>query len=309
MEFKPAYLSLVESGELAQRVKQAQDILSCCMLCPRECRVDRLSGQLGVCKVGLEAMVSSYGPHFGEEPVLVGLNGSGTIFFTGCNLKCVFCQNYDISHLMRGHRISTHHLADVMLELQDVGCHNINLVTPTHQMPQILDAVNIAAGRGLAVPLVYNCGGYESVQALQILDGVVDIYMPDVKYGGNEPGMLYSGVPDYWDRAKEALREMHRQVGDLQVQRVKHNGRSTDIAQRGLLVRHLVLPDNLAYTNEVVSFIASEISRDTYINIMDQYRPEYRACDFPELNRRIKRDEYLRALDEAKRVGLHRFAD
>jgi putative pyruvate formate lyase activating enzyme len=269
-----------------------------------------LKGEVGVCGVGADALVASYGPHFGEESVLVGRFGSGTIFFAGCNLKCVFCQNYDISHLRRGITMSPRELAGAMLELSDSGCHNINLVTPTHQIARIVEAVGIARNKGLEVPLVYNCGGYESVEVLKLLEGIVDIYMPDIKYGDNEAGRKYSQVPDYWDRCREAVSEMHRQVGDLEISCVKlGSGQQIKIATRGLLVRHLVMPNDIANTRAVVEFLATQISKDTYVNIMPQYRPEWNATKFPELSRRITRDEYIRAMDEARRVGLYRFAD
>jgi putative pyruvate formate lyase activating enzyme len=305
---QPAYPDLRDSGELAARVKQAREMLRCCEICPRRCRVDRTQGELGECGVGSEAVVSSHGAHFGEESVLVGCRGSGTIFLTGCNLKCAFCQNYDISHLRRGRAVSTDGLAAMMLELQSVGCHNINFVSPTHQVPQLLDALVLAVEGGLSLPIVYNTGGYDSLDILRLLDGIVDIYMPDAKYGNNEPGKLYSGVPDYWDRCREALREMHRQVGNLDIRPVQCDGRAANIAVRGLLVRHLVLPHGLAHTAEVTQFLAQELSKDTYVNVMDQYRPEYRACDHPELSRRITREEYAQAVEEMRRAGIHRFA-
>jgi putative pyruvate formate lyase activating enzyme len=307
---RPAYLALHEAGKLAERANAARELLRCCTLCPRECRVDRASGELGACGVGADALVSSYGPHYGEESVLVGRHGSGTIFLAGCNLKCVFCQNYDISQLLHGHRVSIPRLAEVMLELQSEGCHNINLVTPTHQVPQILEALDQAAGAGLRIPTVYNSGGYESVDTLRLLGGVIDIYMPDVKYGDNDPGLKYSGVPDYWDRCREAVVEMHRQVGNLEIRRVAcDDGGTATIAVRGLLVRHLVLPESLARSEQVFRFLAYEVSRDTFINIMAQYRPAYRAQSFPELSRRITPDEYRAAVEQARRFGLHRFAD
>jgi len=244
---------------------------------------------------------SCYGPHFGEEEPLVGTHGSGTIFFTGCNLRCVFCQNWDISQMRLGRTVSISELADMMIELQDMRCHNINLVTPTHYMPHILAALVAACERGLEVPLVYNCGGYESVSALRLLDGVVDIYMPDVKYADPDIGLRYSHVPDYPKVVKAALKEMHRQVGDLWID-------EDGIAWRGLLVRHLVLPGGRAGTAEIVKFIADEISRDTYINIMSQYRPEYRAREHPPLDRPITAREYEEAVRLARKAGLHRFA-
>ena len=306
---EPAYLKLT-AAELSDRARRAREIMRSCTLCPRKCRVDRLAGELGACGIGGDAIISSHGAHFGEEPVLVGRHGSGTIFLTGCNLACAFCQNYDISHLRRGSQVSTAHLSDVMIELQSSGCHNINFVTPTHQVPQILEALKLAIENGLKAPLVYNCGGYEPVDVLKILDGIVDIYMPDIKYGDNQPGETYSGVPDYWDRSREAIIEMHRQIGDLDVRNVTDSrGAEATIAVRGLLVRHLVLPNGLAFTPNVVRFLADKISTDTYINVMAQYRPQHDASQFPEIARPITVEEFREALTQAREAGLHRFAD
>jgi len=295
--FRAVYLDL-SSQELAERASALKDLMRGCRLCPRECGVDRLAGESGECGLGADPVVSSYGPHFGEERPLVGRHGSGTVFLTSCNLKCVFCQNYDISHLRRGRRVTVSDLADMMLDLQRQGCHNINWVTPTHQVPMLVEALAEARDRGLRAPLVYNCGGYESLEALHLLDGLVDIYMPDAKYGDNRPGADLSGVPDYWDRCREAVREMHRQVGDLQVD-------EAGVATRGLLVRHLVLPENLARTEGVMQFLAS-LSTDIYVNVMAQYRPEYRAADTPALRRGITSKEYRQAVEAALRAGLHR---
>lgn len=301
--FEPSYKELQRTGELHERVEAAYRLMTpACELCPRCCGIDRLAGQVGVCRTGKNPVVSSYGPHFGEEPPLVGYNGSGTIFFGNCNLLCIFCQNYEISQGGVGHEVSVEKLAEIMLSLARQGCHNINLVTPTHQVPQILSALEIAAEMGLDIPLVYNCGGYEPVKLLAILDGIVDIYMPDAKYGSNEKGRIFSGVPDYWDRNREALREMHRQVGDLVVD-------DRGIALHGLIVRHLVLPNNMADTQNVLHFIANEISRDTYINIMDQYRPLAKAIGHPTIGRRITSEEYREALRIARAEGLWRFAE
>ncbi len=304
------YVKLCREGELLRRANAVREMLACCTMCPRECRVDRSAGQAGSCGIAGNALVSSYGQHYGEESVLVGRYGSGAIFFAGCNLKCIFCQNYDISQELQGHEVSARELADMMLELQSVGCHNINLVTPTHVIAQILEAVDLAARDGLRVPLVYNSSGYDSVSVLKTLDGIIDIYMPDIKYGDNEPGRLYSGVPDYWDRCREAVREMHAQVGDLDVRTVAcDEGGTATVAARGLMVRHLVLPDGLSHTPEVMTFIAEQISRNTYINIMAQYHPYYRAQVHPELSRTITTEEYVLALQTARSAGLHRFAD
>lgn len=300
MKHAGSYRKLWESGELARRKDKAWKRLKTCDLCAHECKVDRLGGKLGVCKADETVQVAGYGPHFGEEDPLVGSKGSGTIFFTGCNLRCVFCQNWDISQLRMGRTVSRSELADMMLELQEMGCHNVNLVTPTHYMPQILAALELACQRGLELPLVYNCGGYESLAALSLLDGVVDIYMPDVKYSDPEVGLRLSRARDYPRVVKAALKEMHRQVGDLMID-------EDGIAWRGLLVRHLVLPGGLAGTAEIVRFIAREISKDTYINIMAQYRPEYRASEHPPLDRPISSAEYREAIRLAEEAGLYRF--
>ncbi len=294
----PAYLELHQTGELQQRAKAAERFLEPCRVCPRECLAQRLQGETGVCGVAENAMISSYGPHYGEERPLVGTGGSGTIFLAHCNLCCVFCQNYEISQEGEGQVVPVRRLAEMMLDLQRMGCHNINFVTPTHQVPQILRALPLAVESGLQVPLVYNCGGYESLETLRILDGVFDIYMPDFKYGDSEAAKRYSNAENYPEVAKAAFQEMHRQVGDLTLDR-------RGIARRGLLVRHLVLPNNLAGTGEVVRFLA-ELSEDTYVNIMAQYRPCYRAHEYPLLARRPTREELEGALRLARAAGLHR---
>ncbi|HSB69478.1 MAG TPA: radical SAM protein [Candidatus Methylomirabilis sp.] len=294
----PAYLELHRAGELRQRAQAAERLLERCRVCPRECLAQRLLGETGVCGVAEQAMVASYGPHFGEERPLVGSGGSGTIFLAHCNLCCVFCQNSEISQEGEGQIFSTQKLAETMLELQRVGCHNINFVTPTHQVPQILRALPAAVQGGLQVPLVYNCGGYESLETLRLLDGVFDIYMPDFKYAHAEVARQFSRVENYPEVAKAAFREMHRQVGDLTMDR-------RGIASRGLLVRHLVLPNDLAGTAEVVRFLA-DLSKDTYVNIMAQYRPCYRAHEYPSLARRPTRAEFQAALQLARAAGLRR---
>jgi putative pyruvate formate lyase activating enzyme len=298
MTFVPVYRKL-SSAELWDKVRVAEDILKKCTLCPRNCKVDRTSGNVGFCRTGDKPFVASWGPHFGEERPLVGRLGSGTIFFSFCNLGCIFCQNWTISHLGEGNEISFEKLAEIMLEIQDMGCHNINLVTPTHQMPMILHSVAIASEMGMNIPIVYNCGGYESLEAVTILDGVVDIYMPDFKYSDPQMALKYSKAKDYPERAKAAIKEMHRQVGDLIID-------ERGIALRGLLVRHLVLPEGIAGTKEVVRFIAEEISRNTYINIMDQYYPCYKAFEHPPLDRRITTKEYSEAVKIALDAGLKR---
>jgi len=297
--FEPAYLSLLRSGELRERVAQAYEHLSICDVCAWNCKVDRRAGQVGVCRTGQQAKVSSHGPHLGEEDPLRGWRGSGTIFFTRCNLRCQFCQNHDISQTDTGHAVEPEQLAALMLELQVYGCHNINFVSPSHVVPQIMAGVLIAAKAGLRLPLVYNTGGYDSLAMLKLLDGVIDIYMPDIKYADAEIARRYSKIADYPQVNQAAVREMHRQVGDLHIN-------SMGLATRGLLVRHLVLPGNLAGTDQVVRFLAVEISPHTYLNLMDQYRPAYKAHHFPELNRRISRFEYEEAVKLARQAGLTR---
>lgn len=297
--FEPAYLALLRSGELRRRVEAAYERMHHCDLCGRKCGVDRYTTH-GACKTGTQAVVASYGPHFGEEDPLRGYRGSGTIFFSWCNLNCQFCQNYDISQLGHGEEVEPEELAAMMLSLQAQGCHNINLVSPSHVVAPILAAVLIAAEAGLRLPLVYNTGGYDSMEALQLLDGVVDIYMPDMKYADEEIAHRYSRVRDYPAVNQAAVKEMHRQVGDLVLD-------EQGIALRGLLVRHLVLPGGLAGTPEIARFLAEEVSPDTYINIMDQYRPCYRARQHPPLDRPITAEEYAEAVEAARRAGLHRF--
>lgn len=296
---EPAYLQSLKEGTLPKKVDQARELLRDCCVCPRNCRVNRLEGEIGFCSVGALAMVSSANPHFGEEAPLVGSGGSGTIFLTSCNLKCVFCQNYEISSLMEGQEMDSPTLAGLMLELQHSGCHNINFVTPSHRVPQILDAVHIAAQNGLHVPLVYNTGGYDSVETLRLLDGVIDIYMPDIKFMDPEVGKRLADAPDYPDVVRAAVKEMHRQVGDLQIN-------EQGIVIRGLLVRHLVMPDYLAGTREVMEFLAGEISTNTYVNVMNQYRPCGRAFEEPDINRAVTRQEYAEALDTVREAGITR---
>jgi putative pyruvate formate lyase activating enzyme len=296
--FTPAYLRL-PPGVLAGKVEEAEGILRECALCPRECRVDRTAGEKGFCRTGSKPFISSHGAHFGEEKPLVGRHGSGTIFMGKCNLGCIFCQNYSISHLGEGMETSVEKLSDIMLSLQNEGCHNINLVTPTHQMPMLLRALLIASEKGLRLPIVYNCGGYESLHALRLLEGIVDIYMPDFKYADPVMAKKYSKAENYPEAAKAALKEMHRQVGDLLLDK-------RGIAFRGLLVRHIVLPERIAGTAEFVKFIAEEISKNTYINVMDQYHPCFNAFDHPPLNRRITAKEYTEAINLAVKSGLIR---
>lgn len=298
MQQEPSYLKTYRSGQLAAKIKESYERLGACNICPHHCGVNRLKEETGFCRSGSQAVISSYSPHFGEEKPLVGTNGSGTIFFTFCNMKCVYCQNYEISWLGIGRRVTSGELAAIMLELQNkYYCHNINLVSPTHFVPQILAALDPAIEQGIKIPLVYNCGGYEDLKTLKLLDGIIDIYMPDLKYDDPEIAQKYSGVKDYPQFARLAIREMHRQVGDLILD-------ERGIALRGLIVRHLVLPGRLAGTKGCMKFLAT-ISPDTFINIMSQYRPENRAHEFPPLNRHITQEEYREALDLAHHYGLH----
>jgi len=289
---------------MKDKIERAYKLMGKCSICPRRCGVNRLKGQTGFCKAGLLPMVSSFHAHFGEEPPISGRNGSGTIFFTHCSLRCVFCQNHPISQSGQGKEVSVEGLAGMMLGLQVEGCHNINFVTPTHYMPQILEAVFMAKDNGLEVPLVYNCGGYESIEALEILDRIIDIYMPDMKYSGNVPAEKYSNAQDYFEINKIAVKEMYRQVGDLKIEK--------GIAKKGLLIRHLLLPGGLAGSQKIFEFIANELSPDTYVNIMAQYYPchlvgggrDRPLQEFQEINRRITGREYMEAIKLAEKAGL-----
>ncbi len=296
--FRAAYLKLTKK-ELSERIKSAESILRNCTLCPSRCQVDRTAGKVGFCRTGDKPFISSWNPHFGEERPLVGRYGSGTIFFSHCNLGCLFCQNWTISHAGEGSTVYPETLADIMLTLQQYGCHNINLVTPTHQIPMILRSLEKAIQKGLSVPIVYNCGGYESGESLKILDGIIDIYMPDFKYSDPGAAEKYSKAKDYPSVAKAAIKEMHRQVGDLVID-------ERGIALRGLIVRHLVLPGGMAGTEAIVKFIAEEISPETYTNIMAQYYPCYKAVEHPPLDRRITNNEYRKAVRAALDAGLRR---
>ncbi|GAB4261853.1 MAG: radical SAM protein [Deferrisomatales bacterium] len=297
--FVPAYRAALADGRLQRAAGEAYRRMASCRLCPRRCGVDRLRGERGFCRTGRRAKVASAGPHFGEEAPLVGVGGSGTVFFSECNLRCVFCQNWDISWEGAGDEVGLGELARLMLALQARGCHNINWVTPSHVVPQLLGATVRAARRGLSVPLVYNTSGYDAVETLRLLDGVVDIYMPDLKWISPEVGRELAGAPDYWEVAREAVREMHRQVGDLELD-------ARGIARRGLLVRHLVMPEGLAGTEQVMEFLAREISPRTYVNVMAQYRPMGRARTTPPLDRRPTSKEYAEAVEAARRAGLTR---
>jgi putative pyruvate formate lyase activating enzyme len=296
-----SYLAASRTGLLARRIDESRRLLEKCVLCPRRCKVDRLAKRVGLCRTAAYAEIASYGPHFGEEAVLVGKHGSGTIFFCGCSLLCVFCQNYDISQPEEPTclAVDDHQLAQVMVELQERGCHNINLVTPSHVVPQILAGLPVAIERGLTVPLVYNSSGYDSITSLQLLDGIVDIFMPDFKFWCADSAKRYAMAADYPETARQALREMQRQVGDLQIN-------AQGCAQRGLLVRHLLMPGGFAETDAILRFLAEEISINCYVNIMDQYRPAGKADDFVELEATISAKEYQQAVQRAQEYGLTR---
>ena len=296
----PAYIDTIQQPDFPRRLQAARQLLSSCTVCPRRCRINRLQGEVGECGVPEHPIISSYFPHFGEEAPLVGSGGSGTIFIAGCNLGCVFCQNYEISHLLEGRATTPRRFAEMMLELQEAGCHNINIVTPSHIVPQLLEAVYLAARQGLRLPLVYNTSGYDSLASLRFLNGVVDIYMPDFKFWDDRVAARYTRVSDYATVARQAIREMHRQVGDLVLD-------SRGIARRGLLVRHLVMPGTLEQSRHIFHFLAQEISRDTYVNVMAQYRPMGQAHRYPDINRRLRYNEYQEALQLAREAGLWRF--
>ncbi len=298
----PAYVGLLETGELAVRAQQAIESLADCALCARQCHANRLdpAQAKSFCRTGRTAAVSSFFPHHGEESCLRGTGGSGTVFFTHCNLRCIFCQNYDISWQGEGRPATAEHLAAMMLRLQDLGCHNVNFVTPSHVVPQILEALCLAAEGGLRLPIVYNTGGYDRVETLRLLDGVVDIYMPDFKFWDAEVAQQLANASDYPEIARQAIKEMHRQVGDLVLD-------DRGIARRGLLVRHLVLPSGAAGTREVMRFLAGEVSPESYVNVMAQYHPEGQAFRHPLIGRPVTRGEWADALASARQEGLHRF--
>jgi len=297
--FEPAYIECFNQGLLGEKIKKAYSLLASCTLCPRQCKVDRIAGQTGVCKTGENAYVSSYNAHFGEEAPLVGKSGSGTIFFTHCNLMCNFCQNYDISHEGRGVEVSTEQIADMMLSLQHSGCHNINFVTPSHVVPQILSAIETGINKGLRVPLVFNTSGYDRVETLKLLESVFDIYMPDFKFWNPELAEMTCNARDYPEVARTALLEMHRQTGDLVTN-------ESGVALRGLLIRHLVLPHGLAGTREIMRFIARKISPNSYVNVMSQYRPCGRAAEVRELSESLSQKDYDAAVQAAKEEGVAR---
>ena len=297
---EPSYISLLNSGELEKRARKAYNILSSCNCCPHDCDVDRIHGELGICASGHLPIVSSYTPHFGEEPVLSGTRGAGNIFFGNCNLKCVFCQNYEISQNYKSEKdktVSFERLADIMLELQEKDCHNIGLVSPTHFSAQILQSVYIAAKKGLHLPIIYNTNGYDSVNMLKLYDGVIDIYLPDMKYGNNEFGKEYSKIDDYFEKSKPPLKEMFRQVGPELV----YDG---DVVVRGMIIRHLVLPNDLADSENVFRFISEELNPDIHISLMSQYNPMHKAEKDILINRKIREREYEKVLDMMDKYGL-----
>ncbi len=298
-DFEPAYLKLHKTGELKNRAEKLWAMMESCRLCPRECGVNRLEGMKGFCRTpGATLVVSSFMPHFGEERPLVGRGGSGTIFFTHCSLRCVFCQNWEISQLGRGFDRQEDELAEMMLRLQRTGCHNINLVTPTHYSASILKGLDIAAGKGLRLPVVYNTCGWESLEILRLLDGIVDIYLPDFKFWDDDiSARLTAGAKNYPELTREAILEMHRQVG---VAKPAEGG----IMQRGLMIRHLVMPNNKGGSEKIIEWIAEHLPKDTYVNIMAQYNPLYKAYDYPEISRRITREEYQTVVRRAKQMGL-----
>ena len=301
-DFEPAYMKLFHSGELYRRSRQALRSLANCKVCPRDCEVNRLNNEHSVCKTGRKARVGSYAPHYGEEDCLRGTNGSGTIFFSLCNLKCVFCQNYDISQDGEGIEVSPEDLAAIMLDLQNRGCHNINFVTPEHVVPQILEALPLAVQMGLRLPLVYNTGAYDSMESMRMMEGIVDIYMPDFKYWSNERSQKYLKAKDYPETARTVIKEMHRQVGDLVLD---ENG----LAKRGVLLRHLVMPDGLEDAENIMGYLSKEISADTYLNIMSQYFPAGKVSEikYQEINRRPYSQELATVEKIARQCGLHRF--
>lgn len=296
----PSYLSLFESGELEKREKLAWEMMKKCSLCPHNCKADRTTdSKTGFCRTGKYAVIDSFGPHHGEETVLSGTNGSGTIFISHCNMSCIFCQNWEISTKGIGVEAGSDEIASAMLSLQSAGCHNINLVSPTHIVPHFLSALLIAIDKGLKLPLVYNTGGYDSVTALKLLDGIIDIYMPDMKYGNSETALRYSNVEKYVEVNQAAVKEMHRQTGDLETD-------EKGVAVKGLLVRHLVMPGMEDETEKILQFISEKISKNTYINLLSQYRPCFEAMGHPAINRSLTAGEFLTAKRTASEFGLYR---
>jgi putative pyruvate formate lyase activating enzyme len=295
---EPAYLKTYKSGKLQQISRIAHAMLQSCVICPRQCKVNRLNNEKGYCKAGLKARVFNYLPHHGEEPAISGNLGSGTIFFSNCNMACVYCQNYEFSQLGKGREVGDEELAQIMIELQDSRCHNINLVTPTHIVPQIIQGLVIAVSKGLKIPLVYNCSGYESAQVIKMLDGIIDVYLTDMRYGLPSEAKLYSDAPDYPEHNRQAIIEMHRQVG---VAKFDDSG----IITKGLIVRHLVLPEGIGATNNVMKFLAKEVCLDTFVSLMSQYTPYYKARELEKINRRISLQEYDQAHQIMSESGLH----
>jgi len=301
MNFIPSYIKLLHNGELYKRAEKAYANLSSCTSCPRDCKVDRINGEYGICTSGHLPIVSSYTPHFGEEPVLSGTKGAGNIFFGNCNLKCLYCQNFEISQNPKSekHKEVTHNrLAEIMIELQVRGCHNIGLVSPTHFSASILKSIYLAAQRGLNIPIIYNTNGYDSVEMLKHYDGVVDIYLPDFKYGNSEYAKTYSLVENYFEKTKEAIKEMFRQVGDELV----YDG---DVVVRGLIIRHLILPNDLSDSEKVFKFIAEELSPKAHISLMSQYYPTNKACKDILIDRALRNSEYNKALKLLEKYGLN----
>lgn len=298
-DFKPGYKKLEEKGEFSRRIEQACEIMEKCILCPRRCKVNRRKGEKGFCNTGEKAIVYSYQPHFGEEVPLVGNNGSGTIFFSNCNLRCVFCQNWPIAHEGKGSEVSDEELANMMLDLQDRGCHNVNLVTPTHVMPNILNATRIAMKNGLKIPLCYNTSGYENTEQIKMLDSIIDIYLPDLKFMEGEKAERYNEAEarNYPELAREAIAKMHQQVGQLAVD-------ERGIAKKGLIIRHLVMPNGVAGTEKFVHWVSENLSPDTYVNIMAQYRVEHKAFEYELISRAINPEEFVEAIEWAVQAGL-----
>lgn len=293
----PAYLESYANSNLNRVIRKCFDLLESCCICPRKCKVNRLKNESGFCKTGAKPKVCSFMAHHGEEPPISAKHGSGTIFFSYCNMACVYCQNYEFSQLGQGRQVDTDELAGFMLELQQMGCHNINLVTPTHVLPQILGALSIAIPKGLKIPIVYNTGGYELPEIIKLLDGIIDIYLPDMRYGDNETAVKYSCAPDYPKYNQEAVEEMYRQVGNAEID-------DSGVIKRGLIVRHLVLPHNIAGTGRIMEFIATRLSKNTYISLMSQYLPYYKAGGFTEISRRISPREYQDAKEIMRSYGL-----
>jgi putative pyruvate formate lyase activating enzyme len=294
----PSYLNAYNDGSLEKLIEQALKMLECCAICPRNCKVNRLKGQKGFCKTGLRPKVCSFMPHHGEEPPISGERGSGTIFFSQCNMSCVYCQNYEFSQLGEGREVDFEDLAQFMLELQNLGCHNINLVTPTHVMPQILKSLRIAISKGLKIPIVYNTGGYELPEMIKLLDGIVDIYLPDMRYADSQMSKTHSNAPDYPKYNQATVKEMHRQVGVAQIN-------DEGIIKRGLIIRHLVLPNGISGTEKTMKFISEELSQDSYISLMSQYTPYYKAHEFKSVSRKITLEEYEEARNAMHKYGLY----